>query len=256
MCGLGHLDAYNESFLIQSDIGNKGVFPKVKTGTTRFEVLQSRSPSADIRVAMTTILSQQQATAPVELPSTDPVQDANPSEQPESEWVVGPRQMAALAFVAIAALALFSSISYLAGKAVAVPSEALPPIQLKVPQPTPPPAPAPSIADQFASSVAAPIKKAPDAPVFADPQPGKAYIQMAAVEKGVAAVFAEGLRAHGLTAFVAPGPTNTPNIYRVLIGPVNDAQAYTFDKIELDKIGLATFMRQYDNSPLPAHPLP
>jgi cell division septation protein DedD len=151
--------------------------------------------------------------------------------------------MAALAFVAIAALALFSSISYMAGKAVAAPSDALPPIQLTVPQPAPP---QPSIGDQFASSVSAPTAKAPDAPVFADPQPGKAYIQMAAVERGVAAVFAEGLRAHGLTAFVAPGPANTPNIYRVLIGPVLDTQAYTFDKIELDKIGLATFMRQYE----------
>ncbi len=159
---------------------------------------------------------------------------------------MGPRQMAALAFVAIAALALFSSISYMAGKAVAAPSDALPPIKLTVPQPAPPPAPPPSIGDQFASSVAAPLKKAPDAPVFSDPQPGKAYIQMAAVERGVAAVFAEGLRAHGLTAFVAPGPANTPNIYRVLIGPVVDTQAYTFDKIELDKIGLATFMRQYE----------
>jgi cell division septation protein DedD len=68
---------------------------------------------------------------------------------------------------------------------------------------------------------------------------------MAAVERGVAAVFAEGLRAHGLTAFVAPGPTDTPRIFRVLIGPVTDTQAYTADKIELDKIGLSTFMRQY-----------
>jgi cell division septation protein DedD len=199
---------------------------------------------------MITILSQQQPAAagpaPVELPPTEPQSDASPSEnQIDSEWVVGPRQMAALAFVAIAALALFSSISYMAGKAVAAPSDALPPTQLTVPQPAPPP-PQPSIGDQFASSVAAPTTKAPDAPVFADPQPGKAYIQMAAVERGVAAVFAEGLRAHGLTAFVAPGPANTPNIYRVLIGPVVDTQAYTFDKIELDKIGLATFMRQYE----------
>ncbi len=200
---------------------------------------------------MITILSQQQpaaagsaSPAPVELPSSEPQNHASPSEnQIDSEWVVGPRQMAALAFVAIAALALFSSISYMAGKAVAAPPDALPSIQVKLPQPAPP---QPSIGDQFASSVAAPTTKAPDAPVFADPQPGKAYIQMAAVERGVAAVFAEGLRAHGLTAFVAPGPTNSPNIYRVLIGPVVDTQAYTFDKIELDKIGLATFMRQYE----------
>jgi cell division septation protein DedD len=166
--------------------------------------------------------------------------------------------MAALAFVAIATIAVFSSVSYLAGKAVAAPSDALPPIQVNLPQipvQSQPSTPAPSIADQFASSNAAPTKKSADGPVFADPQPGKAYIQMAAVERGVAAVFAEGLRAHGLPAFVGPGPTNMPNIFRVLIGPVTDTQAYTAIKIELDKIGLATFMRQYDNSPLPAHPI-
>jgi cell division septation protein DedD len=205
---------------------------------------------------MITILSQQQPAAagqasppPVELPSTEPQNEVNAGEpQIDSEWVVGPRQMAALALVAIAALAIFSSVSYLAGKAVAAPSDALPPIQVKLAQPAPPQpaAPEPTIADQFAASATAPTKKAPDAPVFSDPQPGKAYIQMAAVERGVAAVFAEGLRAHGLPAFVAPGPANTPNIFRVLIGPVTDTQAYTADKIELDKIGLATFMRQYE----------
>jgi cell division septation protein DedD len=151
--------------------------------------------------------------------------------------------MAALAFVAIAAVAVFSSVSYLAGKAVAAPAEALPAIQVNIPLPAA--QPPPSISDQFASSAAAPTAKAPDAPVFADPQPGKTYIQMAAVERGVAAVFAEGLRAHGLTAFVAPGPSDTPRIFRVLIGPVTDTQNYTADKIELDKIGLSTFMRQY-----------
>ena len=102
-----------------------------------------------------------------------------------------------------------------------------------------------SIGDQFASYAGTvPAPKAPAGPIFADPAPGKSYIQMAAVEKGVAAVFAEGLRAHDLTAFVAPGPS--PNIFRVLIGPVSDPQAYKATKQELDKIGLSTFMRQYE----------
>jgi len=194
---------------------------------------------------MTTILSQQEQAAAASA-SPEPQNEAAAETQIDSEWVVGPGQIAALAFVVIAAIAVFSSVSYLAGKAVAAPADALPPIQVTVPQPAAPPPAPPSIADQFAASNAAPTKKAPDAPVFADPQPGKAYIQMAAVERGVAAVFAEGLRAHGLPAFVAPGPANTPNIFRVLIGPVTDPQAYTADKIELDKIGLATFMRQYE----------
>lgn len=166
-------------------------------------------------------------------------------EQPESEWVIGPKQLAALSFVGIAAIALFSSISYLAGKAAAVPAEALPPIEVKVAQPAAP-TEHPSIGEQFAASSTAPVAaKAPEMPIFADPQPGKSYIQMAAVEKPVAAVFVEGLRAHGLKAFVAPGPD--ARIFRVLIGPLSDISAYTSTKVELDKIGLTTFMRQYDN---------
>ena len=200
---------------------------------------------------MITILSQPQTAgaaqaspSQVEVPSTEPEIGGSAAEfEGDSEWVVGPRQMTALAFVGIAAIAVFSSISYLAGKAAVAPSEALPPIQVNLSQPAPLQA---SIGDQFASYATAPTLKAPDGPVFADPMPGKTYIQMAAVERGVAAVFAEGLRAHGLTAFVAPGPANTPNIYRVLIGPVTDTQNYTSDKMELDKIGLATFMRQYE----------
>ena len=56
-----------------------------------------------------------------------------------------------------------------------------------------------------------------EAPLFADPKNGLVYIQMGAVEKGVSVIFAEGLRKHGLTAFVAPGPND--KIFRVLIGP-------------------------------------
>jgi len=198
---------------------------------------------------MITILSQAQPAPAVAPSSPEPVEsrsfEAEIAEtapvQAEFEWVVGPRQMAALGFLAIAGIALFSSVSYLAGKAVGGTSDSLPAIQLKVPQPTPP---QPSIGDQFASYAAITPVKAADAPVFADPVPGKRYIQMAAVEKGVAAVFAEGLRSHGLSAFAAPGPT--PNIFRVLIGPVTDTQSYTLMKIELDKIGLSTFMRQYE----------
>jgi cell division septation protein DedD len=179
------------------------------------------------------------ASFPEPLANEGQIVETAPSEG-DSEWVVGPPQMAALAFLAIAAIALFSGFSYLAGKAMQ--ADPLPPIQLKLAQPQ---LPEPSIGDQFASYAGTTLPpKAQDAPIFSDPAPGKSYIQMAAVEKGVAAVFAEGLRAHQLTAFVAPGPS--PTIFRVLIGPVSDTQAYKATKQELDKIGLSTFMRQYE----------
>jgi hypothetical protein len=202
---------------------------------------------------MLTILSQPHTATAAAPPFPDPpfpkVTDSDSNEEHiadsassegESEWVVGTPQMAALAFLGIAAIAVFSGLSYLAGKAMQ--ADPLPPIQVKLQQAA---APEPSIGDQFASYAGtAPVPKAPPAPIFSDPSPGKSYIQMAAVEKGVAAVFAEGLRAHDLTAFVAPGPS--PNIFRVLIGPVSDSQSYKAAKLELDKIGLSTFMRQYE----------
>jgi cell division septation protein DedD len=201
---------------------------------------------------MITILSQAQPAQAAAAPSPEPVESPffddkislSETTEGDFEWVVGPGQMAALGFLAIAAIALFSGVSYLAGKAAVTQPDSPPPaLQVKLAPPVAPP-PAPSISEQFEISAVAAPHKAPDAPMFADPAAGKNYIQMAAVEKPVAAIFAEGLRSHGLTAFVAPGAT--PNIYRVLIGPVSDIQAYTATKVELDKIGLSTFMRQYE----------
>ncbi len=62
---------------------------------------------------------------------------------------------------------------------------------------------------------------------------------MGAVEKGIAVIFVEGLRKHGFDAFVAPG--RTENIYRVLIGPLQDHDSYLQVKNTLDTIGVNTF---------------
>jgi hypothetical protein len=82
-------------------------------------------------------------------------------------------------------------------------------------------------------------------PIFAQPQPGALYLQMGAVDKGVGIVLAEGLRKHGFTAFVAPGPSE--KIFRVLIGPLPNLEAYTRAKAEVDAIDLNTFARRYQN---------
>jgi len=82
-------------------------------------------------------------------------------------------------------------------------------------------------------------------PIFAQPQPGALYLQMGAVDKGVGIVLAEGLRKHGFTAFVAPGPSE--KIFRVLIGPLANLEAYKRAKAEVDAIDLNTFARRYQN---------
>ena len=68
---------------------------------------------------------------------------------------------------------------------------------------------------------------------------------MGAVEKGVSIIFAEGLRKHGLAAFVAPGPSE--KIFRVLVGPLPAPADYVKAKDTVDKLGLATFARRFPN---------
>jgi cell division septation protein DedD len=104
------------------------------------------------------------------------------------------------------------------------------------------PAPAPVM--PASSAAVAPIAKpAAESPLFASPVPQAIYIQVGAVEKGVATVIAEGLRKHALDSFVAAGPTE--KTFRVLIGPFADGEAYQKAQSVVDQIGLASFARRY-----------
>lgn len=80
-------------------------------------------------------------------------------------------------------------------------------------------------------------------PLYANPQPGALYLQMGAVEKGIAVVLAEGLRRHGFNSIVAPGPSE--KIFRVLIGPFASQDDYRRAKAEVDAIDLSTFARRF-----------
>jgi cell division septation protein DedD len=159
-------------------------------------------------------------------------------EKPEFEFVLGRRQIASVMFVFTIVLMICVAASYLAGKSMAprapaqtadaAPSQAVTVVR----EPDPPP-------------VVLMQEPAPEPPIFAEAKNGSVYIQMGAVEKGVAAIFAEGLRKRGLDAFVATGPSE--KIFRVLIGPLADPAAYARAKDTVDKIGLATFARKYPN---------
>ena len=69
------------------------------------------------------------------------------------------------------------------------------------------------------------------------------YLQIGAVDKGVAVILAEGLRKRGFDAFVAPGPSE--KIFRVLIGPLSNADAFRQAKEKVDEIGLTNFAHRY-----------
>ncbi len=165
----------------------------------------------------------------------------------EFELVVGRRQIAAITFLALVLVAVCSGASYLAGKVISAREEPVQPaIVLEQPPAASPTAPmleativpAPARSEPFA-----PLKLGGELPLFASPVPKAIYIQVGAVEKGVAIVIAEGLRKHALDSFVAPGPSE--KTFRVLIGPFPDAEAYQKAKNIVDQIGLASFARQY-----------
>lgn len=156
-------------------------------------------------------------------------EDAAPEEAAEFEIVLGRRQLASVGFVATVIVAVITSFGYMAGKAIGpAPKTVIQRVVETVPAPSAP-------------SVQAPSK--PETPLFANPVDGALYIQMGAVEKGIAVIFAEGLRKHGLDAFVAPGPND--HIFRVLIGPVNGQEAHQKARKTVDDLGLTTFARKF-----------
>ena len=73
---------------------------------------------------------------------------------------------------------------------------------------------------------------------------GKVYIQIGAVERGMAMLLAEGLRSHGFDSFVAPGPN--AKLFRVLIGPLPDSAAYRQSMLTVNAMDLASFARRYE----------
>src|SRR6185295_17943373 len=99
------------------------------------------------------------------------------------ELVMGRRQVAALAFLTLVLVVACSGGAYLAGKAISAREVPVQPV-IKF-EPAPP----------LIAPVAVPAPKpSAEAPLFADPNPKAIYIQVGAVEKGVAIVIAEGLR--------------------------------------------------------------
>jgi hypothetical protein len=177
--------------------------------------------------------------------TTKTAETAEPAEPAEFEIVIGRRQLSSLLFVAIVVIVTFSAVSYLVGRSV-TPREVSAAAAV---QAAPVAAPIPVV-----NGTIAPTTTRAEPPMFADPLPRKTYIQMGAVEKGLATIFAEGLRRRGLDGFVAPGPND--KLFRVLIGPFADETSYKRVKNQVDQIGLNTFPRRYELGSEGGHPSP
>lgn len=169
-------------------------------------------------------------------------------EQPEEqgfEIVAGPRQIGAILFVVIAVIGTCSAIAYVAGKTAAAASrmpKALPPIVAVTP---PPPPQIVQVSAPQAASEPEPCEpaKAPKHFPLESPKPGEVYLQVAAVPKGVADVYASGFAARGARAVLAASSSEA--IVRVLLGPFQDKQDLSEVKVLLERDGFTPFVREY-----------
>ena len=188
----------------------------------------------------------------------EPAQEERTPEVPqqeaaEYEIVLGRAQIASWLFVAVIVIAACASLAYLVGKSTGAKKAPVTAAEVKPPAPpqaTPKPAPealpSASVVVPPKSDLQTVLKTAVKStqPLFGEPESGKVYIQMGAVEKGMATILAEGLRSHGFDAFVAPGPSD--RIFRVLIGPLPDPESFRQAKAAVDAIELSTFARKYE----------
>jgi len=167
-------------------------------------------------------------------------QELNPT--PDYEIVLGRPQIASWLFVGVIAVAICSSLAYLAGEKIASKNTAV--IFAPAVLPVPVPQVSASAELPMASALVTTVKnQKPPARMFAEPELGKVYIQIAAVERGMAVLLAEGLRSHGFDTFVAPGPND--KIFRVLIGPLPDPPAFRQAMLTVNALDLANFARKY-----------
>jgi cell division septation protein DedD len=158
---------------------------------------------------------------------------------------LGPRQIAAGLFLVVILIGLSAAAAYLAGRSVWItPSRgasATPSLAADTSQaPTAPPA---AGAEPAAAAIPAHPERPRPASYFRVPEPGQVFLQVVAVDRGPAEVFAEYLTRKGFSSLVAEGPD--VRSYRVLVGPVaNDNQIEPL-RASLEAAGFQPFVRRY-----------
>lgn len=174
------------------------------------------------------------------------------TEQGEFMFVVGSRQLAFGLFLVIALMVTFAALAYVVGRMASpvqasstgearqekvLVIEAAAGQQLLSEARVPAKAPEP---------VAAPPSARPPAPTasyFREAAPGQLYLQVAAADRGVAAVFAEYLTRRSFPCRVATGPDERS--YRVLVGPIKGNEQLAKLRVGLKEYGFRPFLRRY-----------
>ena len=201
----------------------------------------SHSPLAEHQPEPPSDLSDKPYDLNTEIPPAEP-----PTPPiPESEFVMGPRQMASLAFVGILILAIMSAVAYFAGrKNTSTPQVTERVIERVVQAPAPTPAIIPEVKPVLAA-VPKPLPvpdNQPNAEVTA-PILNRTYLQAGSVEVGLAELLVEGLRKRGIPAIVGIGITS--KVARILVGPFNSPAEQQAAQKAIEAMGFHPYPRSF-----------
>lgn len=162
----------------------------------------------------------------------------------EGRWqvLIGARQAASLSFLMVVIMTLFSSASYLAGRVVTASEQAktkrqAPKSVLVVD--------GPKVCPESHPPPVTPVAAAPLRPPL-QPIAGRTYLQVGAVDRGIAEVFAEYLSRRNLPTAV--GPVENGKAYRVLVGPLDSPADIASARTRLEEAGFQSFARKYPES--------
>jgi len=216
--------------------------PKVQSREAKSQDVESREAKAQ-----ETKTQETKSREPIE---QDPAPQAVSAAAATSDYeiVLGRAQIASWLFVGVVAVAICSSLAYLAAEKITakkIAAASRPALPIAPPSQVATSPVAGSVELPAASILATPTtNQRPAGPLFAEPEMGKVYIQIAAVERGMSMLLTEGLRSHGFDSFVAPGPND--KVFRVLIGPLPDPAAFRQAMVTVNSMDLANFARKYE----------
>jgi cell division septation protein DedD len=171
------------------------------------------------------------------------------NEDGEFELILGNRQLMSVFFIVVILLGVFFAMGYIVGRGSPLatgpdvatrrpeskPLVETPPPQHEDPAPEPPKStasqqgPAVPAATQPAAAPV-PVKPSARANTSAQPESGKTYLQLSAIDHDAAEIMVELLRKKSFAAITAEVPEK-PGVFRVLVGPVAEADV---NKIRTD----------------------
>jgi len=170
------------------------------------------------------------------------------TEQQDFELVISTRHMLVASFVVVMLLGIFAGLSYVAGRAMDADSK---PQIASTPSGT-------VAAEQQTTATVTPVAAVESVPApspervdiglirpsyFQTPAAGEVFLQVAAVDRGPAEVFAEFLSRKGFAARFANGPDERS--YRVLVGPFRDNGVISSVKSRLEDEGFRPFVQKF-----------